>query len=93
MRRPAQYPPKLLARMRSSRLWPGIEQHHPHRNGLVGKHLDAADLARLVMIVDAANRALVALGTSMTTRRLSVSLAPRQAPGARADGLNASSAA
>jgi len=29
----------------------GIEQH-PHRDGLVGEHLDAADIARLVVVGD-----------------------------------------
>ena len=38
----------------------GVEQH-PHRDGLVGEHLDAADVARLVVVGDRRDRALVAL--------------------------------
>src|SRR6266699_6149303 len=38
----------------------GIEQH-PHRDGLVGKHLDAADIAGLVVIGDGGDRAFFAL--------------------------------
>ena len=36
----------------------GIEQH-PHRNGLVRQNLDAADVARLVVVGDRGHRALV----------------------------------
>ncbi len=43
----------------------GIEQH-PHRDGLVGKHLDAADVARLIVIGHRRDRALVALGAGGT---------------------------
>src|SRR5260370_14079576 len=38
----------------------GIEQH-PHRDRLVGKHLDATDVARLVVIGHRRDRAFVAL--------------------------------
>src|ERR1700682_1262892 len=38
----------------------GIEQH-PHRDGLVGKHLDAADVARLAVIGPRRDRSFVAL--------------------------------
>ena len=38
----------------------GVEQH-PHRDGPVGKHLDPADVARLVVVGHRRHRALVAL--------------------------------
>src|ERR1700754_3862660 len=52
--------PELLAQDSFFQAVAGVEQH-PHRNGLVRDHLDAADIARLVMVGDRRDRALFAL--------------------------------
>src|SRR5216683_5452059 len=51
---------ELLAQNALLQAVAGIEQH-PHRDGLVGEHLDAADIARLVVVGDGGDRPLVAL--------------------------------
>src|ERR1700738_1045117 len=52
--------PELLAQDTLFQAVAGVEQHSP-RDGLVGQHLDPADVARLVVIGDRRDRALVAL--------------------------------
>ena len=51
---------ELLAQDALFKTVAGVEQH-PHRDGFVGQHLDAADVARLIVIGDRSDRALVAL--------------------------------
>ena len=51
---------ELLAQDAFLKAVAGVEQH-PHRDGFVGKHLDTADIAYLVMIGHRRDRALVAL--------------------------------
>src|SRR6202451_2899841 len=51
--------PELLAQYPLFQAVAGVEQH-PHRDGLVGQDLDAADVARLVVIGDRRDRAFVA---------------------------------
>jgi len=50
--------PELLAQDALFQAMAGIEQH-PHRDGLVGKNLDAADVARLVMVGDGGDGAFI----------------------------------
>ena len=52
--------PELLAEYPLFQAVAGIEQH-PHCDGLVGKHLDAADVARLVVVGHGRDRPLVPL--------------------------------
>src|SRR5947207_12750567 len=52
--------PELLAQDAFLEAVTGIEQH-PHRNRLVGQHLDAADVAHVVMIGGGRNRTLFVL--------------------------------
>ncbi len=51
---------ELLAQDALFQAMAGIEQH-AHRDGLVGKHLDAADVARFIVIGHRGDRTLVAL--------------------------------
>src|SRR5205814_5118997 len=52
--------PELLAQDAFLEAVTGIEQH-PHRDRLVGQHLDALDVAHVVMVGGGRNRALFAL--------------------------------
>src|SRR6266705_1440054 len=52
--------PELLAQDAFLEAVTGIEQH-PHRDRLVGQHLDAADIAHVVMVGGGRDRALFAL--------------------------------
>src|ERR1700712_4547614 len=52
--------PELLAQDAFLGAGAGVEQH-PHRDRLVGQHLDAADVADLVVVGHRRHRALVAL--------------------------------
>src|SRR2546430_13738943 len=52
--------PELLAQDAFLEAVTGIEQH-PHRDRLVGQHLDAADIAHVVMVGGGRNRALFTL--------------------------------
>src|SRR6267142_4906021 len=52
--------PELLAQDAFLEAVTGIEQH-PHRDRLVGQHLDAADIAHVVMVGGGRDRTLLAL--------------------------------
>src|SRR6266508_5105317 len=52
--------PELLAQDAFLEAVTGIEQH-PHRDRLVGQHLDAADIAHVVMVGGGRDRTLFAL--------------------------------
>src|SRR5437899_9863516 len=52
--------PELLAQDAFLEAVTGVEQH-PHRDRLVGQHLDAADVAHVVMVGGGRDRTLLAL--------------------------------
>src|ERR1700738_3611699 len=52
--------PELLAQDTLFQAVAGVEQH-PHRDGLVGQHLDPADVARLIVVGAPRDRAFFAL--------------------------------